>query len=1148
MAPLTRLDSSSILTISTQQRASSASRPPLSPVARSSIPLYARPPLGSNVDTRPPVHDQSRPVPPYQQRQQPGSSNGAEYAPHNGPQTSLHERDYTRHPGPPAGPPRMPNEYSTPVGADRQQPRWIQQSPYPHASNNHAVDGRPRPPVVPSQQRILPSTPISVEQQRVIDPSPTTTAGGVSAYPRLQFRNMDEFPANSQKAKRKGDAHDDGQAQQQPSPKRARSLGAHGSDDKARATPGDQSHGDAEGDNVPAPTVRPVVKRTIDFNEVYQDGDAEYKHVIVQYPQGDSGGNWYILKCDTHGVHFNCNPLHGAAKHLHSNQHNHMSKEHALAIRELGHLVWDCNKELAEKNNAAVKEAFAKGYKPFNRNQLSKTERRSMGFADPETPSARKTQPGAAGQRKKDKVGAESAQHAGSKEFAGVAYPVDGELYLAYWSKTKTRYAVILLPWGDLKPSTGMQGTLLGTGLLEKPPKCYTIDRVTREITGWAEGYEDGGRLVTKRDFPVMYFDNPQRGSVGWVHAKDLSLFNFDDPDWRSIPFYLEARDRYAAAQPQKFGSYREMKQYCEANGHPVKLLSDVRDPPATETPPMHSAPSKGAMDAVDNGDGPETNGRKSPGRPGPELANGHGAPADVEMRDVSKADDIQSDHESEPSHEPDSDEDVEMGNVESRRTSVSNKGSGGSDVPSTAATTEKETAAPLEADGDAVAAEVNAATATKGSPANNQGGESGAQDKDRDLGHAAVRTKEDAALLQNEAETAGGVTHGNNIGASTRRGPSPVTGATSWRVMNATAQGVGSARSSEGPSGTASTATNGGGVSSPSSPQTADDQVAQEAQASAKTPTGGHEIRANPIPRVPKASGQPEPKEAASLATADGDGATLSNEHPLKNAEALQVTAAAPPTSQVSDSSSVTSSPPSLRSTSPMPTPVAAAVSHPSSSSRTPTPSILRPEDTTSSNRWRAVRSESIPQAAALTPTQPPANASLATPSANPAAKQAAAKDSSAPAVVVATAPAISSRTSTPVPSKTGGEELFEIAYYEDSAGGKFQKQKGGPFLRIVVDKVANACETPPGQPLEVKINPQEITQVQVDPLDDSGRGPCMVTLQLRGDVGGPKKQQLVFETSKAMGREEAGRIHARRFCGWVKRVNAGIDYRNNT
>ena len=132
-------------------------------------------------------------------------------------------------------------------------------------------------------------------------------------------------------------------------------------------------------------------------------------------------------------------------------------------------------------------------------------------------------------------------------------------------------------------------------------------------------------------------------------------------------------------------------------------------------------------------------------------------------------------------------------------------------------------------------------------------------------------------------------------------------------------------------------------------------------------------------------------------------------------------------------------------------------------------------------------------------------------------------------------------------MPSKLGAEELFEIAYYEDSAGGKFQQQRDGDFLRFVVDKVANVCETPAGQPLEVKINPHEISQVEVDPLDDSGRGPCMVTLELKRDAGGPKKQLLVFETSKAMGREEAGRIHARRFCGWVKRVNAGIDYRNN-
>ncbi|KAJ9129321.1 hypothetical protein NKR19_g10414 [Coniochaeta hoffmannii] len=64
----------------------------------------------------------------------------------------------------------------------------------------------------------------------------------------------------------------------------------------------------------------------------------------------------------------------------------------------------------------------------------------------------------------------------------------------------------MVLPWGSLE-CVGVADTLKATGLTliqNKPPKCYTIDRQTREILSWAEGYEDGGSFVSKREFPVM--------------------------------------------------------------------------------------------------------------------------------------------------------------------------------------------------------------------------------------------------------------------------------------------------------------------------------------------------------------------------------------------------------------------------------------------------------------------------------------------------------------------------------------------------------------------------------------------------------------------------------------------------------------------
>jgi hypothetical protein len=256
-------------------------------------------------------------------------------------------------------------------------------------------------------------------------------------------------------------------------------------------------------------------KRTISFDEVYANGDAEYKHIIVQHPKDN--GSWYILKCDEHGVHFNLNPLHGAAKHLHSEQHKHLSKEHNLAIQLLGHLVFDCDAELAEKNNAAVRKAFEKGYKPYNRNTMTKAERLGLG-APLESESPTKQRP------PDQQHGAEQIHHQEQapssdapkqkqiKTFTGITDPIAGELYLGYWSKDRSKYGVLVLPWGDLS-TVGLGGTLATTNLLAKNvPKCYNVDRSTQKIIGWAKGYEDDGPLITRREFPVMYFDGHRCG------------------------------------------------------------------------------------------------------------------------------------------------------------------------------------------------------------------------------------------------------------------------------------------------------------------------------------------------------------------------------------------------------------------------------------------------------------------------------------------------------------------------------------------------------------------------------------------------------------------------------------------------------------
>ena len=251
--------------------------------------------------------------------------------------------------------------------------------------------------------------------------------------------------------------------------------------------------------------------KTISFAEVYQDGKARYKHIIVEFQPGSK--KFYILKCDEHGVHFNQNPLAGAAKHLNSVQHGQMSKERHIAIQFLGYRSSDCTEDLMYKNNEHVLKAFSRGYKPLNMNQLSKSERLNLGL--PLKPPAAAAPAGI-------RTSGQTVMPAHPSQLRGVPSPIPGELYLAYWAQEKRDYVVMILPWGDLS-CAGIPGGLQETGLMDCAPKCYVFDRATERVIGWSPGYEDGGHLVMRREFPVMYFDgkrcvrlsNSRRYAVG---------------------------------------------------------------------------------------------------------------------------------------------------------------------------------------------------------------------------------------------------------------------------------------------------------------------------------------------------------------------------------------------------------------------------------------------------------------------------------------------------------------------------------------------------------------------------------------------------------------------------------------------------------
>lgn len=264
----------------------------------------------------------------------------------------------------------------------------------------------------------------------------------------------------------------------------------------------------------------------MDFNDVYQNGNAKHKHTIIEYPK--DSGSWYILRCDLH-CHFGRNPLQGAMKHLNGKRHGNLPKDGATAIEKLGIRVRNCDAEKAESNNLVFNRALDAGYQPFRTkpDQLS----------HPETGE----QPGSA----PDKASHDHRPTMPRKQgaFEGFTDPAVGELYRVWYRRAY--YAVLMLPTGSFE-SVGMVGSIAETGLAAHIPTCYLSNKQEKKIHGWADDYKNGGSLIRQRKFPVMYLDGldvPLDGKFGipkgnlfsWVPARDLRPFNLDDPECQSV-------------------------------------------------------------------------------------------------------------------------------------------------------------------------------------------------------------------------------------------------------------------------------------------------------------------------------------------------------------------------------------------------------------------------------------------------------------------------------------------------------------------------------------------------------------------------------------------------------------------------------------
>jgi hypothetical protein len=260
----------------------------------------------------------------------------------------------------------------------------------------------------------------------------------------------------------------------------------------------------------------PEPERWIDFEDVYQRGQAKTKYRIVsdkRYP-----GKWYIFRCEEHNRNFMHRPQTAAGKHM-------TGKDHRCTISgayffELGVQVRNCNAALAKLNNDTIPEISELDQKaprgkgsPIRRRKASSM---STGY-EPDTDCDDETS---------DERLCKYPRHTDRRRMRalGDVNPVPGQVFNVYWPKVKKWYAAVILPKGPFS-EIGLSGSMEDTPLLDSLPSCYE-----RDGTSWKckEGYNDGEPHASEQMYPAMYFDGPHPNvcDYAWLSIKDLEPFD----------------------------------------------------------------------------------------------------------------------------------------------------------------------------------------------------------------------------------------------------------------------------------------------------------------------------------------------------------------------------------------------------------------------------------------------------------------------------------------------------------------------------------------------------------------------------------------------------------------------------------------------
>ncbi|KAJ4006456.1 hypothetical protein NW766_010545 [Fusarium irregulare] len=271
-------------------------------------------------------------------------------------------------------------------------------------------------------------------------------------------------------------------------------------------------------------------RKSVHYDAVYQNNRAAKKHIIVRSPTDISKqpGEYHIIRCDTHNISFDRDPVHNAAKHLRA-QHDIAEADHDTVIEHFGIKVIGCDDEKLEQNNTATQEALKKGQNGADDCIIVREDLPPLD--SPQTTKFKKLSLPA--QRIKRRKATRSQLRKGKQEDYDYELElVPGKVYAIYWNETKSWFPALLLPLHDLA-SIGIHESFLKMGFVRPTPLCYEYDSSSQKFT-WTDGYQDEGPRCLDRHYPFILFEEeekkfPEECQKAWIPLYDIMPWNEDE-------------------------------------------------------------------------------------------------------------------------------------------------------------------------------------------------------------------------------------------------------------------------------------------------------------------------------------------------------------------------------------------------------------------------------------------------------------------------------------------------------------------------------------------------------------------------------------------------------------------------------------------